>query len=163
MNQSLFRLLAVICLLGVSSLCFQRLACGTRLTDEQGPHLLPAAVGEYLDGVAQSSDLQAQVDSNHRRLQAKYAIVMELLARRLTLLEAAARFGDLDADVPGLRVRLSQHYPGASYEVALCRQVIAHARSVLQVHAPEQAERVVAHLEAELQAHLECEAGLRLP
>jgi hypothetical protein len=124
---------------------------------------LPAAVGEYLDGVAESSDLQAQAESNHRRLQAKYAIVTQLLARRLTLRDAAARFGDLDAEVPGIRDRLTQRYPDVAYEVALCREVIAQARSVLRVRAPEQMETVLARLEEEPQTIQECEEDRWLP
>jgi hypothetical protein len=163
MNQALFRLAAVLCLVGIGSLCFQRFACGTRDAEGQGPHLLPAAVGEYLDGVAVSSDLQAQAESNHRRLQAKYAIVTELLARRLTLRDAAARFGDLDAEVPGIRDRLTQPYPGVAYEVALCHEVIAQARSVLRVRTPEQMAIVCARLEEELQTIQEYEEDLCLP
>jgi hypothetical protein len=163
MNQALFRLAAVLCLVGVGSLGFQRFACAPRDAEGQGPHLLPAAVGEYLEGVAASSDLQAQAESNHRRLQAKYAIVTELLASRLTLRDAAARFGDLDADVPGIRDRLTQRYPGETYEVALCREIIAQARSVLRVRAPEQMETVLARLEEELQTIRECEEDLCLP
>jgi hypothetical protein len=163
MSQALFRLATVICLVGVGALCFQRFACGTRLTEGQGPHLLPAAVGEYLDGVAVSSDLQTRAESNHRRLQAKYAIVTKLLAHRLTLREAAAHFGDLDADVPGIRDLLTQRYPGVPHDVALCREVIAQARSVLLVRAPEQMETNLARLEEELQAFQEREEDLCPP
>ena len=157
MNQALFRLAAVLCLVGIGSLCFQRFAEG------QGPHLLPTAVGEYLDGLASSTDWQARAESNHRRLQTKYAIVTELITGRLTLRKAAARFGELDAEVPGIRDRLAHRYPSETYEVALCREVIAQARSVLRVRAPDQMETVLARLEEELQIIQGCKERPSLP
>src|SRR5262245_60713585 len=106
MNQALFRLAAVFCLVGVGSLCFHRFACDPRDTEKTGLHLLPASVVEYVDGVVLSNELQTELASNHRRLQAKHAVVTELLAGRLSLRAAAARFGELDADVPDIRDRL---------------------------------------------------------
>lgn len=120
---------------------------------------MPASVVEYLDGVVVSGDLQTRIESNHRRLQAKHEVVVELAANRLTLLKAAARFAELDADQPDIRERLAQRYPGASAEVAWCQEVIERARSVLRAHAPEQLEQVMARLGAELQAYLEEEAA----
>jgi hypothetical protein len=120
-------------------------------------------VGEYLDAFALRTEWQERAAMSYRHTQVKHAVVTELLADRLTLMEAAARFRELDADMPETRDRLLQAYPGMPYEVALCRQVIGHARGELEVRAPEQVERVVARLEAELQAHLECEARDCLP
>jgi hypothetical protein len=163
MNQALFRLAGVFCLVGVGTFCFQHFACGTRQMEEQSPHLLPAAIGEYVDGVLVSSDLQTQVEDTHRRLQAKHAIVTGLLARRLTLREAAARFGDLDAEVPGIRDRVIQRHPGVAYKVALCRDVIERARLELRVRAPKQMETILARLEEELKSIQELEDDFCLP
>jgi hypothetical protein len=163
MNRVIFRLAAVCGILGAGVFCFHRFACNTLSEEHPEPHILPAAVGEYLDTYALRTKFREHTAMNYLRVQAKRAVVTELLADRLTLGEAAARFRELDADMPETRDRLVQHYPGVPYEVAMCRQVIEQARSVLRVRAPEQVERVVARLEAELEAHLECEAGLRLP
>jgi len=163
MNKILFRLCAILCLVGVGAFGFQRIACDRPGTEEPGPHVVPTAVGEYLEGVDLATDLQALAESNHWRLQAKHAVVTELLAGRLTLREAAARFEALNADDPEIRNRLSQLYPGVSYKEALCRNVIEHARSELRLRAPEQMDSVVARLEAELHAHLECAACHCLP
>jgi hypothetical protein len=159
MNQALIRLVAILGLVGIGSLCFHHFAC----TRGDGPHLLPPAVGDYLDGVVLSSDLQPRVESNHRRIQAKYVVVTELLAGRVTLRAAAARFAELDADVPDVRERLAQRYPGAPAEVAWCREVIEHARSVLRARAAKQVESLVIRLEAELRAIREAEADVRQP
>jgi hypothetical protein len=163
MNKILFRLCAILCLVGVGALGFQRFACDRPGTEEPGPHLLPTAVVEYLDAFALDTESQERAAMSYRCLQAKRAVVTELLADRLTLLEAAARFRELDAGMPEARDRLLQAYPGVPYQVALCQQVIARARSELEARALEQVESVVARLEAELQAHRECETGLRLP
>jgi hypothetical protein len=163
MNKVLFRLCALCCLVGAGGVGLHRFACNRSCSEESDPHLLPTAVGEYLDGVVSSTDWQARVESNYRRIQAKHAVVTELIAGRLKLREAAARFGELDADVPGIRDRLAQHYPGASYEVALCHEVIEQARSVLRVRVPEQRESLLARLEAELKVIQESEEGDCLP
>jgi hypothetical protein len=163
MNRVLFRLAAVCCILGAGAFSLQRFVCNTLSEEHPEPHILPAAVGEYLDAFALRTKLQERAAMGYRHAQAKRAVVTELLADRLTLVEAAARFRELDADLPETRDRLLQAYPGVSYEEALCRQVIGHARGELEVRAPEQMRSVVARLEAELQAHLESEAGLRLP
>jgi hypothetical protein len=162
-NQTLFRLAAVLCLVVAGSFCFHRFACNRRSPEESIPHLLPAGVGEFLKAAALRDELEARAEMNHRRILAKHEVVTALLGRRLTLVEAAARFRDLDAGLPELRERLLQQYPGVSYELAQCRNVIENARSELQLRALEQVESVVARLEAELQAQLECETGLRLP
>jgi hypothetical protein len=49
------------------------------------------------------------------------------------------------------------------YELALCRQIIDQVCIELRQCDPEECDRVVTRLEAELQAHLKCETGLRLP
>jgi hypothetical protein len=162
LNKVILHLAATSCCVAAGALCFHRFACNTHSAEESGPHLIPA-LREYLGGLALSPELQTRVESNHPRLQAKYAVVTELLARRLTLMDVEARLRDLDAGLPEVRDRLVQQYPNMPYEVALCRDVIDHARAVLRVRAPKQAGAVVACLEAELQAHLEREAGLRLP
>jgi hypothetical protein len=159
MNRVIFRLAAVCCILGAGAFCFQRFACNTLSDEYPEPHILPAAVGEYLDAFALRTEWRERAAMSYRHTQAKRAVVTELLADRLTLMEAAARFRELDADMPETRDRLLQAYPGVPYEVVLCRQVIGHARGELEVRAPEQVKRVVARLEAELQAYLECETN----
>ena len=98
-----------------------------------------------------------------QRYEAKEAIIAEVIADRLTLLEAAAQFHDLNATWPRASHWLQQQYPGVPYELALCRQIIDQVCIELRQYDPERSDRVVARLEAELQAHLKCETGLRLP
>src|SRR5262249_12653247 len=155
MNKALLNMAAAFCLVTAGSLCFYRFACDRPSDERSGRCILPAADGEYLEGAALSTDLQTRLESTLRRLQTKDAVLNELLAGRLTLLEAAARFGELDAGLPDTRDHLLKAYPGVPYQVALCRQVISYARAEMRLRAPEQMESVVARLEAELQAPLE--------
>src|SRR5262249_15105554 len=127
MNKAPLQLAAAFCLVAAGALCFYRFACDTPRAERSGRYILPAAVGEYLEGVALSSDLQTRLESTLRRLQTKDAVLTELLAGRLTLLEAAARFEELNSGIPETRHRLLKAYPGVSYQVALCRQVIEYA------------------------------------
>src|SRR5262249_14001022 len=157
MNNLLLRLGAICFLVGIGAVGFCRFACNRPGSAEVGSGLLESTVGEYVDSLNSSTDWKPRVESNHRRIQAKHAVVAELLAGRLKLWEAAARIGELDAEVPGIRDRLAERYPGFSFEVALCREVIEQARSVLRVRAPEQVEKVVAGLETELREYLVCD------
>src|SRR5262249_5541514 len=124
MNKALLHLALASCLVAAGAFCFQHFACDRPSAEESSPHLLPVAVGEYLDAVALSTDLQTRLESNHRRVQAKHEVVCKLLAGRLTLPEAAASFRELDAGLPEGRDLLLQRYPAVPYEVAVCRQVI---------------------------------------
>jgi hypothetical protein len=65
MNKALLHLAVAFCLVAAGGLCFHRFACDTPSADESGPHILPVAVREYLDGVALSTDLQTRAENNH--------------------------------------------------------------------------------------------------
>ena len=60
MNKALLPLAAACCLVAAGTLCFLRFAWDT-------PIALPAAVGEYLDDIVLSADLQTRVETNLRR------------------------------------------------------------------------------------------------
>src|SRR5262245_51457733 len=105
MNKALLPLAAACCLVAAGTLCLLRFAWDT-------PSDLPAAAGECREGVVSSEDLQTRLEGIRRRSQAKYEVVCELLAGRLTLLEAAARFRSIDAGFPEARARLVHGFPG---------------------------------------------------
>src|SRR5262249_3898090 len=132
MNNAFVRLVAAFCLVGAGIVGFHHFACNTSNLGESDSHLVPPAVIDYVDGVAVSTDLQSRTKSNFQRTLAKHAVVTELLDDRLTLLAAAARFQELDAEVPGIRDRLAKRYPGLSTQEAWCHEVIEQARAVLR-------------------------------
>jgi hypothetical protein len=88
--------------------------------------------------------LQAQHSQALQRVEAKQEIVAQLIDGRISLLEAATRFGTV-----GRSTRQIQ--PDTE---ALCRTVIGWANLAL-MEKPERAELVTAQLECELQSYLE--------
>ncbi|HZT83423.1 MAG TPA: hypothetical protein VFA26_24545 [Gemmataceae bacterium] len=102
----------------------------------------------------------ARLAATARRASVRDQIITDLLAGRVGLLEAAARFRDLNSEDeitwPALRLVFRE----ASDDEACCRQVIAWVR-VRLAHQPDEGRPVLDRLEAEL---AEClRYGLTLP
>ena len=96
--------------------------------------------GAELDGVSQAV---------RRRLAERERLAGDVIAGRLTLLEAAARFRDLDEQNPGFDWGIFRStYAGASDDERLCRQVLAF------VESEPGGTAVLGRLEAELQGRL---------
>jgi hypothetical protein len=121
--------------------------------------------------------LQARLDTEERRdadlserdrtmervIAAKQQAVDELLAGRLTLLAAAARFRDLTpADGPS-RHYLRLTYPCESDDEAFCRAVIRWAGTTAARQTPREKDQLTAWLEAELDRARCRSGGLKLP
>jgi hypothetical protein len=89
-----------------------------------------------------------------KRMEARDRLVEALLADRLTLLQAAAGFRDLDQGSPEFNLgRFRQKASGQTDEERYCRLVILWAEAQ-HVDSPERAARVAARLGEELKAHL---------
>jgi hypothetical protein len=88
------------------------------------------------------------------RVAAKQQVLWDLIDRRLSLVEAAARFRELDRDCPISNLPPGWvERPGASDEEKQCRYVIAYLNGML-VNDPERAQAETRRLEVELQAVL---------
>jgi hypothetical protein len=95
---------------------------------------------------------------------ARQAVLADLVARRLTLREAAARFRDLAQDTPDYPwYLLRASFPGPTDDERFCHQVIRHVQSYVSVVRPDEEAEVVARLEAELEACREPDGTIRLP
>jgi hypothetical protein len=80
----------------------------------------------------------------------------ELLAGRMMLAEAAARFRAVNAKRDAMTPPLEDVFPGATEEERVCRQVIAWAESASRIQGSAEAARQTRErLEAELNALLE--------
>jgi hypothetical protein len=117
------------------------------------------------------SDTIEQVEEGYSeaqalRLVAKDRIAHDTAAGRLSLLQAAALFRELNRLSPApaqpTRVDSSLGIPADSEEAWLCRQVAAHVRVALRAD-PARAEAAVARLEAEFFAELRTHGTIRLP
>jgi hypothetical protein len=99
----------------------------------------------------------------HRIRDARRKVTEAVIAGRLTLVQAAARFYAADACLPTpmIRVRLDS-MPGNSDGERECRAVLLHVKVALE-GVPGRRDRVVPRLEAELQKHLRRLGSVRLP
>jgi hypothetical protein len=97
------------------------------------------------------------------RFKQKSQVVRELLAGRLTLLEAAARFRALDHAPPPFNWEMFREvHRGDSDEERHCREVIVGVEAELIDSDPCLCLAICEQLERELQQHLE-RGPLRLP
>ena len=70
--------------------------------------------------------------------EAKHGVVRDLLAERLTLPEAAARFRDLDREQPGFNwVAFRRTYPCDTDDERHCREVLAWVRCAERATQPD--------------------------
>jgi hypothetical protein len=82
---------------------------------------------------AEGKRLETRLHDVSRCLDVKRRLAAEVIAGRLTLLEAAAHFHDLNRDWPASKwEQFRQHWPGRSDDERHCREVISYVRSELQ-------------------------------
>ena len=114
----------------------------------------PSTAAHAHTPIEQSRELDAQIEESIQRCKAKEDVVRDVIAGELTLLQAAARFRDVNASWPKARAVVQQAYAGLPYEHALCRQVIAYAEAELRHQGSAHKDSVLHGLEAELAGHL---------
>jgi hypothetical protein len=123
---------------------------------------LPALYRRLEESHRRREELDHRREVLLRRIAAKEQVVAELVAGRLTLLQAAARFRDLKEEPPDMAD--PPGYPcGCSEGERLCREVMAWADGWLAERAPQRAAAVAARLEAELRRHRDRAGMVRLP
>jgi hypothetical protein len=93
------------------------------------------------------------------RVLAKDQVVREVLADRMTLLQAAAWFRRLNTATPEIPGPDPRNYPGRTEGERYCRQVLLWARMETEELTPSHAEEIRCRLEAELAAHLASHNG----
>jgi hypothetical protein len=133
--------------------------CGYRATLD--PAALPGRAAA--DGPA-PDDLDVALAVLVQSEEAKAAVTEEVIAGRLSLAEAAARFRALEAGRPNRHCRAPQErFPGDSEGERLCREVITHVRTRLGAEDPARARQIIARLEADLRGLLARDGTVRLP
>jgi len=113
--------------------------------------------------VRRSDELDAQLTEAQHRVGAKQQVVSDLIAGRLSLLEAAARFRDLTPPSSDAARYLRSVYAGASDDERFCRAVIQWVRGTRRSGSRAEADRVAARLEAEFQEYLRRDGRIALP
>jgi hypothetical protein len=116
---------------------------------------VPGPAGADLTAAPGVPAADARCQEVERRHVEKRRLAGEVIDGRLSLLEAAARFRDLDEQPPAAcREALRATYPGASDDECHCRAVLQYVRVEMRLRPgvdPDLTER----LEAELRALLE--------
>jgi hypothetical protein len=113
---------------------------------------------ELQEEIRRGKERDAELDrgSGITRCAARERVTQELLAGRLTLPQAAARFRPLNASAGANVPPLELWFAGATEEERLCRQVIAWAEAAGTVPgSPGSGRTTRRRLEAELNALLE--------
>ena len=95
------------------------------------------------------------------RLAVKEACIQELIAGRITLFEAAARFRRVNEEYPVASD--AQEFVSESPEERLCQQVILWTRVTLRSCPSMASDDFVEQLEQELRRHKEPNGAIRLP
>ena len=154
----LFRLLFLCVVLALGGLVWLR------------PDLLPscafdpAAFAEQQEREARARHRQEMLDEHSRvlqqRLDAKEGVMQELLAGRLTLLQAARRFKDLNETPVTCQNDYRSRFPGRSDGEKVCRQVLQWLEGYLLGLPSEQAQTLRRRFADELREHLEHHDGI---
>jgi hypothetical protein len=95
--------------------------------------------------------LAGQQVAINERSAGKGRVARELIDERLTLMQAAAYFRQLDDNMPGTA---PDHLPGKTEGERYCREVILWAKAETRDWSPDRAAEVVCRLETELEDHL---------
>jgi hypothetical protein len=132
-------------------------------TEQPDQDAQPSLMAQVHTSIEQGHELDVQIEESIQRCKAKEDVVRAVIAGELTLLEAAARFRDVNASLPKARAVVQQAYAGLPYEHALCRQVIAYAGAELRHQGSAPKENVLHGLEAELEEHLRRYGKVCLP
>ena len=133
-------------------------------TDRPDQDAQASLMAQVHTSIEESRELDAQIEESIQRCKAKEDVVRDVIAGELTLLQAAARFRDVNASWPKARTFLQQAYAGLPYEHALCRQIIVYAEAELRHQGSSaQKDSVLHRLEAELAEHLRRHGKVCLP
>jgi len=104
--------------------------------------------------------LRRRVEAIVQRNESREAVMRELLAGRLTLLQAARRFKDLNETPITCQDDYRSTYPGRSDGEKVCRQVLAWLERDLPDLSPSQAALLRSTLEEELAENLRQNDGV---
>jgi hypothetical protein len=125
---------------------------------------LAKALQQMVDNVQFASELEARSRAEAHRELVREEIVADLLADQITLTQAAARFGQLNKQMPNGGRRALDDVPGDSLAERLCRQVIIRTEIHVKLKKPNRsAPGTIARLESRLKELLEQGGMILLP
>jgi len=117
---------------------------------------LPESMSQLQNALMLGQELEDQSKLVVQRCDAKDIVVADVIAGRLTLIEAAVRFRKINESNPQAEHWLTKYpYRNQPYELALCRSVIQRVELELEARGTGRELGIVARLEAELAEHLQ--------
>ncbi len=125
------------------------------------PWIEAALPPELRSDPEQERDFEQRDQALKKRIAVKEACIQELIAGRITLFEAAARFRRANEEYPV--VPDFQDFVSESPEERLCQQVIQWTRVTLRSCPSTASADLVEQLEQELRRHKEPNGAIRLP
>jgi hypothetical protein len=126
-----------------------------------GLRCLPEDWAQLAEEDERSQELDDRRAALNVRMEAKVQIIQDLIAGRLTLLAAAARFRDLNSRPPHFHWgRFRMAYAGATDDEKHCNEVLAAVEACRG--GRDSADPLVDRLRRELEQHVR-EGTLRLP
>ena len=123
-----------------------------------------AEFAEWQEKAARAAQHREAQDHRKRitlqRIKAKEDVVGELLNGRLSLLQAARRFKDLNETPITCQDDYRSHYPGQSDGEKACRQVLDWLLFAQTEYPRDQQEALLHRFEDELREHLQRNGGI---
>ena len=115
-------------------------------------------LGREVPGVLQGETVRADnlrvlQDALSSRHEAKQKLLEDLVAGKLTLLQAADRLQELDERAPESMTAVRSTYQGNSDKERVCRQAIDGVQGFLEDRPPSEVSSIIARLEGELHEH----------
>jgi hypothetical protein len=114
---------------------------------------LPELYASLENSNREMAELEQRQKGIFHRMDAKQEVLRALRADELSLVEAAARFGEVNRREPETMGYVRGMYPGHSDEERLCRQVLGWAQFNLGDESVK-SRATVLRLEAEMEAYL---------
>jgi hypothetical protein len=154
--------MSVVALLVAGLVGLAGYAVGAQSRAERGSGDSAVYRGDADEGWPGDAEMERRRQLLQDRVAARDYAVRELLAKRFTLGEAAARLRNIEEEMPKTWGPLvTAGVPGDGEY--LCRRVIAAANNWVARNLPEAAEMVNTRLEAELQQLRGPDGAIRLP
>jgi hypothetical protein len=139
------------------------LAAAEVLRVKWGNTARPGDAQPAADDPVRLEDIVYKREVADRRMEGKNQVTRDLIAGRITLPEAAARFKVLNETPADCPFNYENKAEGNSEGERLCRQVINWAVTEVAQTSEAQAQALSQRLEAELQVHLRRDGTVWLP
>ena len=124
----------------------------------------PAALSELHEKEARTSQRRETLDRQseivQHRISAKQEVIGDLVAGRISFLQAARRFKDLNETPITCQDNYRSRFPGRSDGEKVCRQVLAWLEGELRGLSPSQAASLRCTCEEELEENLRRNDGV---